>query len=53
LTIAQPEVRDGEVTVTTGLFCGSLCGTGGAHAVHRGADGLWAVTGPVGPQWIS
>jgi hypothetical protein len=53
LTIAQPVVSDGAVTVTTGLFCGSLCGIGGAHAFGRAADGTWVVTGAVGPQWIS
>jgi hypothetical protein len=53
LTMAQPAVSDGAVTVTTGLFCGSLCGTGGAHSFDRTAEGMWVVTGAVGPQWIS
>lgn len=53
LTLAEPRVIDGQVTVTSSVWCGGLCATGGAHVVERVADGSWVVTGVTGPQWIS
>jgi hypothetical protein len=53
LSIAEPVVLDGQLTITTAMWCGSLCGAGGASAVERLDDGTWTITGPVGPQWNS
>ncbi len=51
LILAEPVVRNGQLTISTALACGSLCGNGGAYAVERGDDGTWTTTVPVGPQW--
>ena len=51
ISLAEPVVLNGRLTITTALWCSSLCGTGGAGAVERGDDGTWMITGPAGPQW--
>jgi hypothetical protein len=53
LQLAAPAVIDGQLTVTSSLWCGSLCAIGGAHVVERQDDGTWLVTGTTGPSWIS
>lgn len=53
MQLAAPAVLDGRLTVTSSLWCGSLCAIGGAHVVERADDGTWAVTGTTGPTWIS
>jgi hypothetical protein len=53
LSLAEPVVVDGRLTITTALWCGNLCGTGGASAVERLDNATWAVTDPVGPQWMA
>jgi hypothetical protein len=51
LSFAEPVVTNGQLTITTAMACGSLCGAGGALAVERRDDGTWTTTVPVGPQW--
>ena len=51
LSLAEPVVVDGQLTITTALWCASLCGTGGAYAVERADATTWLITDPVGPQW--
>jgi hypothetical protein len=51
LSLAEPVVVDGRLTITTALWCANLCGTGGAYAVQRGDATTWLITDPVGPQW--
>ena len=51
LSLAEPVVVDGRLTITTALWCASLCGTGGAYAVERADATTWLITDPVGPQW--
>jgi hypothetical protein len=51
LSVAEPVVRDGRLTITTALGCGPLCGSGGATAVEKLDDGTWTLTDMVGPQW--
>lgn len=51
LSLAEPVVVDARLTITTALWCASLCGTGGAYAVERGDATTWLITDPVGLQW--
>jgi hypothetical protein len=51
LSLAEPVVVDGRLTITTALWCASLCGTGGAYAVERMDNATWAISDSVGPQW--
>ena len=51
LSLAEPVVVDGQLTITTTMWCASLCGTGGAYAVERADATTWLITDPVGPQW--
>ncbi|MEP7115281.1 MAG: hypothetical protein ABI862_18610 [Ilumatobacteraceae bacterium] len=51
VSIAEPVVRDGRLTITIALWCGNLCGTGGAAAIEKLDNGTWTITDPVGPQW--
>ena len=51
LSLAEPVVVDGRLTITTALWCANLCGTGGAYAVERADATTWAITDPIGPQW--
>ncbi len=51
LSLAEPAVVDGRLTITTALWCASLCGTGGANAVERLDGATWTVADPVGLQW--
>jgi hypothetical protein len=53
VTLAEPEIDDTTATAHSELYCGGLCAIGGAHELERQPDGTWAVTGEVGPQWIS
>ena len=50
LSLAEPVIVAGQITVTSMSWCGGTCGTSGAFAVEIGDDGLWHVTGQVGPQ---
>ena len=52
LTIAAPKIDGDRATITTGLWCGGTCGTGGTHTLKR-TSGTWNVTGATGPQWVS
>jgi hypothetical protein len=53
LGIADPVIVNGQLTITTTLWCGNVCGTGGAHAVGQLDTGTWAIIGPIGPQWMA
>lgn len=53
LSLGLPTIAGDEANVVSGIYCGSLCATGGAHTLARQADGTWVVTGQTGPQWIS
>lgn len=52
VTLAEPAEVDGQLIVASQLWCGGLCGIGGAHELRRD-DGTWTIGEPVGPQWIS
>ena len=53
ISLAEPVVLNGQLSITTGLWCGNVCGTGGADAVERRDDATWRITDPVGPQWVA
>lgn len=53
VTLAEPAEVDGRLVITSQLWCGGLCGTGGAHELLRRDDGTWTIGDPVGSQWIS
>ncbi|MCU1360733.1 MAG: hypothetical protein JWN99_2022 [Ilumatobacteraceae bacterium] len=50
----EPPVVDGTTaSITTSLWCGGACGTGGAHALEWTEGAGWVVTGLEGPQWTA
>lgn len=53
LTLAEPAELEGRLTITSQLWCGGLCGIGGANEIVRSPDGAWSIGDPVGMQWIS
>ena len=53
LQIAEPDLGGEQPSITTAMWCGGLCGEGGASGLLRTQDGTWTITGPVGPQWVS
>lgn len=53
VTLGAPSELEGRVVITSQLWCGGLCGIGGANELVRGADGTWSIGEPVGAQWIS
>lgn len=53
LTLGAPNIDGDQAEITTGLWCGELCGTGGTYGLEwTGSEG-WVITGMEGPQWIS
>lgn len=53
VTLAEPAEVDGQLVITSQLWCGGLCGTGGAHELLRRDDGTWTTGEPVGSPWMS
>lgn len=53
VTLAEPAEVDGRPAIASQLWCGGLCGIGGAHELVRVEDGTWTIGEPIGPQWIS
>lgn len=53
LSMADPIVIDGRLAITTNLWCGGECGIGSTNVLVRDSDGVWQVSEPIGPQWIS
>jgi hypothetical protein len=53
LTLSSPIVAGDRAEITTGLWCGSLCGVGGAYGLEWTESTGWFITGMEGPQWIS
>ena len=53
LSIAEPAVDNTRLTIATNLWCGGMCGIGGANLVRRLDDGTWSIGETIGPQWIS
>jgi hypothetical protein len=53
LTLGSPNVDGSRATITTGLWCGSLCGIGGEYTVEWTESQGWQITGTDGPQWIA
>jgi hypothetical protein len=53
ISLAEPVVLNGQLTITTALWCGNVCGPGGANAVERRDDATWKIADPVGPQWVA
>lgn len=53
LTLGEPAELDGRMSITSQLWCGGLCGIGGANELVRAADGAWSIGESVGGQWIS
>jgi hypothetical protein len=53
LTLSAPSVDGDQAEITTGLWCGELCGTGGTYELEWTESEGWAITGMKGPQWIS
>ena len=52
LSIGEPIKEEGEFQIVTGLWCGPLCGSGGARQLEQLENGTWTLTDPVGPQWV-
>lgn len=52
LTIAAPDIDGSSARITTGMWCGGTCGTGGRFVLRK-TDGAWSVTGTEGASWIS
>ena len=53
ISLAEPVVLDGQLSITTALWCGNVCGPGGANVVEKRDDGTWRITDPIGPQWTA
>jgi hypothetical protein len=53
LTLSAPNVDGNQAEITTGLWCGDLCGTGGTYGLEWNQSEGWVITGMEGPQWIS
>ncbi|MFP5487012.1 MAG: hypothetical protein ACLGHQ_01720 [Acidimicrobiia bacterium] len=53
VTLGEPEQMDGRLVIASQLWCGGLCGVGGANELVRAADGTWSIAEPVGGQWMS
>ena len=53
LTLSRPIINGSRAVITTALWCGGLCGIGGAHTLERANSDGWRVTGTQGPQWMS
>ena len=53
LTLGTPNVDGDQAEITTGLWCGDLCGTGGTYGLEWTESEGWVITGMEGPQWIS
>jgi hypothetical protein len=53
LTLGTPNVDGDQAEITTGLWCGDLCGAGGNYGLEWTESEGWLITGMEGPQWIS
>ena len=53
LTLSAPNVDGEQAEITTGLWCGGLCGAGGTYGLEWSESEGWVITGMEGPQWIS
>lgn len=53
LTLGAPNIDGDQAEITTGLWCGELCGTGGTYGLEWTESEGWVITGIEGPQWIS
>jgi hypothetical protein len=54
IQLAEPEIVDGRVMVTSAILCGELCATGGPYSLDTNDDGAWMVTGaPLENQWAT
>ena len=52
LTIGVPDIDGGTAKVTTAMWCGLTCGTGGRFVLRK-RDDAWSVTGTEGGGWIA
>ena len=53
LTLAEPRLEGDSATVISDLRCGPDCVIGGGRQFSIGAEGSWALVGPIGAQWRS
>ena len=53
LTLSAPTVDGNQAEMTTGLWCGELCGAVGTYGFELNESEGWRITGLVGMQWVS